>query len=155
MLAGAAQADHHSLELDGCEEGAFSRFGAAYLVEPWEANSFYLPEHNLRVAVLGSGPEEAVEPQSLYLMFLGQAPVFENDPGPRICRIVTFEDTLGFSAIDLAEAVHETVLSRGQEQLRLTLPVEITLPSGASRRETLSVRYQHETGNMGASLEGF
>ncbi|MEM1387059.1 MAG: hypothetical protein AAF748_13960 [Pseudomonadota bacterium] len=149
-LATAAEADHHSLQIDDCGERAVANAHAAYLVEPWEKNTRYQPEHNLRFIVLGNG-EGA--PPAYYLMLLANPPASPSDPGPRTCRIVTIEGATGFAEIEMAAATFEDELRRGRVLTVFTVPVDITSASGSTRRQALSVRYLHENGNTTASLD--
>ena len=150
-VAAAAHADHHSLQVDDCSDRSVAPSHVGYLVEPWEDNIRYVPQHNLRFAVVGSGEPT---PTSHYLMILGNAPQHESEVGPRLCRLVTIEGATGFSKIEMAAASVEETTRRGREFLILVVPVEITTGTGTTRRQRLSVGYLHENGNTIAKLLG-
>lgn len=150
-MATYAQADHHSLQIDDCSKRSIARSHAGYLVEPWVDNTRYLPKHNLRFVVLGNGMPSS---RAYYLMILGNPP--QDDPsevGPRLCRIVTIDGPTGFSKIEMGASSVEEVRLRGRDSSIFTVPVQITSEAGTSRRQMLSVGYQHERGSITAKLE--
>lgn len=148
----AAHADHHSLQIDDCTPRSVANgYGqSSYLLEPWSENSYLVQDHQIRLAVLTNGKDEY---PGYYLMVLGKAPTFQHDPGPRQCRIITFEGSTGFSKVDMDSLSVNSTESRGREVIIFSLQVETTSSDSLTQTKNISVGFFTEDGNVWAHFE--
>lgn len=139
-------ADQHSLQIDGCDSRSVSLGQAAYLLEPWDEHSKEISDQ-VRLATLRSAD---LGHQEYYLLILGKTPVFEHDPGPRQCRVITFEGSNGFARIDMSGVITKQVEHRGKQVLSFSVPVAIVQQDESEREVILLVNFDTENGNTTA-----
>ena len=116
---------------------------ASNLVEPWEQNTATFANGAVRVAAL-----DTVEPALgwAYLMIL--SPPYD-ELGIRQCRLVAWNNTMGFSGLDFPTLAADYDPGSG---LRLTVEVQWSPDGIEMRTEILSMIVNQATGEIGAGF---
>ena len=116
---------------------------AQNLMEPWEENTRTFANGAIRVAAI-----DTVEPALGWAYLLILSPPYD-ELGLRQCRIVAFNDYMGFAGIDFS-TLH-AVYDQG-EGLRLTLDVQWSPDGNTLETESLSMIINQQTGAIGAGF---
>ncbi len=118
------------------------RSSAAVLAEPWEENTRTYSNGKVRLAVV-----DTIEPAAGAFHLLILSPPY-SEVGDRQCRIISKNDTIGFSGLDLSKIEASYDPARG---LLFTLPAGNYNPdTGGSIWHPLSITLNQATGKITA-----
>lgn len=121
------------------------RARADAVVEPWEAHTRTYANGAIRVALL-----DTIEPGAAALNLLVLSPPYD-ELGGRQCKVVGFEDGLGFAGLDFSQLGATYDPATG---LTVSLPGTIFLPEdGFSNSILLHVTINQATGDVTARMD--